>query len=79
MADNSIRDQFTEQEENASFYNGIGLPHSSGSQANQYPFYVDSSGDLNFGYGFDISKNGATASILASYLGSAISSADCTH
>ncbi|WP_263356149.1 beta strand repeat-containing protein [Acidicapsa ligni] len=43
-----------EQLENAAFLgsNGYsGYPVSTGPAANQTPFYVDSSGDLNFGYG----------------------------
>ena len=57
MTDNTIRDQLTERSENAPFLNSNGLPKfTSTPPANQWPFYIDAAGDLNFGYGIDITK-----------------------
>jgi hypothetical protein len=44
----------TEQLENGPFLSSSGYPISTGSSATQTPFYVDSNGDLNFGYGIQV-------------------------
>src|ERR1700722_16090677 len=55
-----------EELENHAFFNGPGTVVSTGAAANQIPFYVGSEGDLNFGYGYDVTKNGTTG--LQAYL-----------
>lgn len=56
-----VRDTLTMHLENERFLAGSGFPVASGNPALQLPFYVDSNGKLNFGYGLNITDLGSEA------------------